>query len=68
MALIAKYCFFALVATLANLLCQFLAGRAHAGPYELYLSMGAGTLAGLVVKYIWLKYRLDKRFVFVEVG
>lgn len=59
MALAFKYAFFALVATLANILCQDLAGRAYVGPFDLYLSMGVGTFAGLVVKYV-----LDKKYVF----
>ena len=59
MDIIAKYIFFALVATLINLLCQDLAGRVYEGPFELYFSMGIGTLAGLAVKYV-----LDKKFIF----
>lgn len=59
MALVARYALFALVATLVNILVQDMAGRAYTGPFELYLAMGAGTLAGLVVKYV-----LDKKYIF----
>lgn len=59
MVLVFKYAFFAFLATLVNLLCQDLTGRICAGPYELYLSMGVGTLAGLGIKYV-----LDKKYIF----
>ncbi len=59
MALVIKYSLFALVATLTNIACQGAVNRLwHAG-FEIYASMIAGTLAGLVVKYA-----LDKKFIF----
>lgn len=57
--LAARYVVFAAIATVANIGTQDAAGRLYAGPYTLYAAMAAGTLAGLVVKYI-----LDKRWIF----
>ena len=59
MQLITKYAFFALIATITNILCQDAIHRLHLGHYDLYLSMSGGTLAGL-----WLKYLLDKKYIF----
>jgi len=54
-----KYAVFAALAMASNLCAQALSHRLHEGPFELYVSMGVGTLAGLVVKY-----ELDKRLIF----
>ena len=54
-----KYSLFAVVATLLNLLFQYLSLLVYDGFGSLYLAMAAGTLAGLVTKYI-----LDKKFIF----
>lgn len=59
MWLIVKYSFFAALATAANILCQEGANRLYHGPFDLYASMAAGTLAGLVIKYV-----LDKKYIF----
>ena len=59
MALALKYTLFALLATLANLAAQAVVDRLYRGPWELWVAMAAGTLVGLVVKYI-----LDKRYIF----
>lgn len=55
-----KYSLFAVVAGVANIYCQDLENRLYEGRYELYVSIAAGTLAGLVVKYI-----LDKKYIFM---
>jgi len=54
-----KYAIFAGIATAANIGTQYLSIRAYTGPFSLYAAMAAGTLVGLVIKYI-----LDKRFIF----
>jgi putative flippase GtrA len=54
-----RYAAFAVVATLLNLLFQFLSLLVYAGMGSLYVAMAAGTLAGLIAKYI-----LDKKFIF----
>jgi peptidoglycan biosynthesis protein MviN/MurJ (putative lipid II flippase) len=54
-----KYTAFAIIATLLNLLFQYLSLLVYQGTGSLYLAMAAGTLAGLVTKYI-----LDKKFIF----
>ena len=53
------YTLFAIIATAVNIGVQDFAVRSYAGPYHLLLSVGAGTLAGLMVKYV-----LDKRYIF----
>lgn len=53
------YTLFAIIATVVNIGVQDLAVRNYFGPYHLLLSVGAGTLAGLMVKYV-----LDKRYIF----
>lgn len=53
------YTLFAIIATAVNIGVQDLAVRNYVGPYHLLLSVGAGTLAGLMVKYV-----LDKRYIF----
>lgn len=57
--MIAKYTFFALISTIANLVFQYLSFWVWSGFLSLYIAMFAGTLAGLVIKYI-----LDKRYIF----
>lgn len=59
MALALKYALFAALAMGVNLGVQMLWDRLYDGPYELWLAMAVGTLAGLVVKYL-----LDKRYIF----
>jgi hypothetical protein len=53
------YGLFAALATLANLGAQMLAVRLYGGAWAIELSMLAGTLVGLMVKYV-----LDKRHIF----
>lgn len=53
------YTLFAIIATAVNIGVQDLVVRSYAGPYHLLLSVGVGTLAGLMVKYV-----LDKRYIF----
>ena len=76
------YLALAILATIVNLLTQKLTSQIFANSYELAISMFTGTLAGLVVKYIFnytastrnkdlsigyiTKYHLDKKYVFVE--
>lgn len=57
--LVLKYAVFALFATAVNLLMQEFVTRFYHGLFTLTLAMLAGTIAGLVVKYI-----LDKRYIF----
>ncbi len=59
MSLALKYAAFAAVAMAVNLAVQVICDRLYHGPLELWLAMAAGTLAGLVVKYL-----LDKRYIF----
>ncbi len=55
----AKYTLFALIATGINLLTQWLFFRAFQGWWVLYLALAAGTLTGLITKYV-----LDKKWIF----
>lgn len=57
-----KYAAFAGVATVFNLLTQKLFDAFYAGPLPFFAALFAGTLIGLIVKYI-----LDKRFIFYYV-
>jgi putative flippase GtrA len=57
--LVIKYSVFAVISTICNLLFQYLSFLAYAGFASLYVAMFAGTLAGLVAKYI-----LDKKYIF----
>lgn len=59
MYLVFKYSFFATVAGLTNILCQAVINHLYHGQFQVYISMAAGTLAGLSVKY-----NLDKRHIF----
>jgi len=54
-----RYAAFAVFATLLNLLLQFLSLLVYTGMASLYVAMAAGTVAGLITKYI-----LDKKFIF----
>jgi putative flippase GtrA len=53
------YAIFALIATAANIAAQDVAVRCYSGVFGLPISIVAGTVTGLVVKYI-----LDKRYIF----
>ncbi len=57
--MVVRYILFALISTAANLGFQFLSFQLYSGWMAIYVAMGIGTLAGLVVKYI-----LDKRYIF----
>lgn len=59
MYLAIKYTFFAIIATLGNILVQDTVDRLYRGAYGLYIAMLCGTLAGLVIKYV-----LDKKYIF----
>lgn len=54
-----KYIFFAVISTIVNLMFQHFVFLFYEGFGSLYVAMFAGTLAGLVVKYI-----LDKKLIF----
>ncbi|MGI9404454.1 MAG: GtrA family protein [Hyphomicrobium sp.] len=55
------YAAFAGLATLANLVAQWSVFRLYDGAHSLPLGMAAGTLVGLMVKYV-----LDKRWIFED--
>lgn len=54
-----KYGIFAVISTLLNLFFQYLAFTVYSGFLSLYLAMAAGTIAGLLSKYV-----LDKKYIF----
>jgi len=54
-----KYVTFAAISTVVNLFFQWLSFIVYAGFGSLYLAMVVGTLAGLIVKYIF-----DKKWIF----
>ncbi|WP_020531124.1 GtrA family protein [Flexithrix dorotheae] len=54
-----KYIFFAVIATITNILVQAISFHFYQGIFYLQVAMLFGTGAGLVLKYI-----LDKKFVF----
>ena len=56
---VTKYVAFAILATIFNLLTQAACFAMYAGPLDLYAAMSAGTLTGLICKYV-----LDKHFIF----
>ena len=56
-----KYTVFALLAIAVNLGVQHLISMVYAGFLELYVCLAAGTLAGLIVKYL-----LDKQYIFYD--
>ncbi len=60
-AIATKYVAFAAVATGCNLGTQALLDHFYGGPLALYVSLAAGTLGGLVVKYV-----LDKNLIFYD--
>ena len=60
-ALVARYAGFAILATLANLVTQRLILPADVTAFDFSLALGAGTVVGLVVKYV-----LDKRWIFFD--
>ena len=59
MTLALRYVLFAGISTLIILLFQWLSFLVYGGTGSLYVAMFAGTLAGLVAKYI-----LDKKWIF----
>ncbi|MCP4494039.1 MAG: GtrA family protein [Gammaproteobacteria bacterium] len=58
-----KYTAFAGFATLVNLLFQYLSLSFYDGANSLYIAMAAGTLAGLLTKYIF-----DKKYIFYHIS
>lgn len=54
-----RYSLFAATATVVNLLTQEAVIRLYSGSYALYVSIGVGTVTGLVCKYM-----LDKHYIF----
>lgn len=54
-----KYALFAVLAIMVNICVQDVTSGLYGGPFELYVSMVFGTLAGLVIKYL-----LDKKYIF----
>ncbi|MGH8790561.1 MAG: GtrA family protein [Cupriavidus necator] len=59
MRLAITYAILALLATATNIGIQDILVRNYTGPYQVFLSVVAGTGAGLYLKYV-----LDKRFIF----
>lgn len=53
------YALFALFSTAVNIAFQYLSFLVYDGEFSLYTAMFAGTVAGLVLKYI-----LDKKYIF----
>ncbi|MDO9266594.1 MAG: GtrA family protein [Sulfurimonas sp.] len=53
------YALFALFSTAVNIAFQYLSFLVYSGYLSLYIAMFAGTVAGLVLKYI-----LDKKYIF----
>ncbi|MEO9781885.1 MAG: GtrA family protein [Sedimentitalea sp.] len=62
-ALALRYGFFAVIATVANLMTQRVVLMAGEDMWVFVVAMGAGTLVGLVIKYL-----LDKRWIFYDVS
>ncbi len=56
-----RHAAFAAVATAANVATRYVSSTLYTGRCELYAAMAAGTLAGLIAKYV-----LALRFVFRE--
>lgn len=54
-----RYVLFAVISTLVNLFFQYMSFLVYDGFLSLYAAMFAGTLAGLIVKYV-----LDKKYIF----
>lgn len=61
--LVLRYATFAMIATVANLAVQRMVLTLDDSAVHFAAAVGAGTLAGLVVKYV-----LDKRWIFYDVG
>ena len=59
--LIARYAFFAVLATIANLWIQRIVLSVSADGTGYVIAVGAGTLVGLVVKYLF-----DERWIFFD--
>ncbi len=62
MLLVLKYSFFALIATIINLITQFISLAIYSQDFSLYIAMFLGTITGLIAKYI-----LDKKYIFYYV-
>ena len=62
MLLVLKYSFFALIATIINLITQFISLAIYSQDFSLYIAMFFGTITGLIAKYI-----LDKKYIFYYV-
>jgi len=58
-SLAAKYAFFAAVATVTNIVTQYLSLLVYSEIYSLYMAMVLGTLTGLALKYV-----LDREYIF----
>ncbi len=61
--LVLRYSTFAVLATLANLAMQRLVLGQGRGAFIFAAAVAAGTLTGLVIKYV-----LDKRWIFADLG
>ncbi|OUS09156.1 polysaccharide biosynthesis protein GtrA [Rhodobacterales bacterium 52_120_T64] len=61
--LIIRYAVFAVVATIANLATQRVVLLVGEGSRYFMLALAAGTIAGLIIKYL-----LDKRWIFYDRG
>lgn len=59
MKLASIYALLAALATICNIAAQDAFLLVYSGPYDIFLSVLAGTAAGLIVKYV-----LDKRYIF----
>jgi putative flippase GtrA len=53
------YALFAFISTVVNIAFQYLSFLVYSGCLSLYVAMFAGTVAGLILKYI-----LDKKYIF----
>jgi putative flippase GtrA len=53
------YSIFALISTAVNISAQDIFVRYYRGGFDLFISVGIGTIAGLIVKYL-----LDKHYIF----
>ena len=53
------YAAFAAAATAVNAATQYVSSTLYTGRYDLYAAMAAGTVAGLIAKYV-----LDRRWIF----
>ena len=54
-----RYAAFASIATGGNVATQYASSTLYTGRHELYAAIAAGTLAGLIAKYV-----LDRRWIF----